>query len=76
MYQHVACKNMVTLQGLFDEQARERGIRLIWIEHDSMDPRTVSRKEMRAKVNEYMRTVMREEPLDPSLVDIDDAAGW
>ena len=54
----------------------ERGVRLIWIEHDLMDPRTVSRKDMRAKVNEYMRTVMREEPVDPSLLEFDDEASW
>ena len=55
---------------------KERGVRLIWIEHDLMDPRTVSRKDMRSKVNEYMRTVMREEPLDPSLIDFEDDASW
>ena len=76
MYQHVSCKNMSTLNGLFEDQAREHGVRLIWIEHDLMDPRTVSRKDMRSKVNEYMRTVMREEPLDPSLVDFEDDASW
>lgn len=72
MYQHVSCKNMSTLQGLFDDQAREHGVRLIWIEHDLMDPRTVSRKDMRSRVNNYMTTVMQEEPIDPSLVDFDD----
>ena len=45
---------------------------MIWIEHDLMDPRTVSRKTMREKVNEYMRTVIRAEPLDPTLCDFDD----
>ena len=72
MYQHVSCKNMSTLQGLFDDQAREHGVRLIWIEHDLMDPRTVSRKDMRARVNNYMFTVMQEEPVDASLLDFDD----
>ena len=37
-----------------------------------MDPRTVSRRTMRDKVSEYMRTVMRAEPVDLSLVDFDD----
>ena len=37
-----------------------------------MDPRTVSRKNMRGKVNEYMRTVMRAEPIDPTLEEFDD----
>ena len=73
MYQHVSCKNMSTLNGLFDDQAREHGVKLIWIEHDLMDPRTVSRKDMRSKVNTFMRTVMGEEPVDPSLEDFEDA---
>ena len=72
MYQNVACKNMATVQGILDEQGRERGYHMIWIEHDLMDPRTVSRKTMRDKVNEYMRTVMRAEPIDPTLCDFDD----
>ena len=72
MYQNVACKNMATVQGLLDDQGRERGYDLIWVEHDLMDPRTVSRRTMRDKVSEYMRTVMRAEPVDPSLVDFDD----
>ena len=72
MYQNVACKNMATVQGVLDDQGRERGYDLIWVEHDLMDPRTVSRRTMRDKVNEYMRTVMRAEPVDPSLVEFDD----
>ena len=72
MYQNVACKNMATVQGLLDDQGRERGYDLIWIEHDLMDPRTVSRRTMRDKVNEYMRTVMNAEPADPSLVEFED----
>lgn len=38
MYQNVACKNMATVQGILDEQGRERGYHMIWIEHDLMDP--------------------------------------
>jgi benzoyl-CoA reductase/2-hydroxyglutaryl-CoA dehydratase subunit BcrC/BadD/HgdB len=72
MYQNVACKNMATVQGILDEQGRARGYDLIWIEHDLMDPRTVSRRTMRDKVNEYMRTVMKAEPVDPSLVEFED----
>ncbi|MFI3208984.1 MAG: 2-hydroxyacyl-CoA dehydratase family protein [Eubacteriales bacterium] len=76
MYNHVSCKNFAGLQGLFEEQARERGLHLIWVEHDLMDPRTVSRKSMREKVNRYMETVMRATPLDPSLIDYDDDLTW
>ena len=51
---------------------RQRGYDLIWVEHDLMDPRTVSRRTMRDKVSEYMRTVMKAEPVDPSLVEFED----
>lgn len=76
MYQNVACKNMATVQGILDEQARQQDRRMIWIEHDLMDPRTVSRRAMRDKVNNYMRTVMNAEPVDPSLVDFEDDVTW
>ena len=75
MYQNVACKNMATLQGVLDDTCRDRNAHMIWIEHDLMDPRTVSRKTMRDKVNEYMRTVMQAEPVDPTLCDFDDELG-
>jgi benzoyl-CoA reductase/2-hydroxyglutaryl-CoA dehydratase subunit BcrC/BadD/HgdB len=76
MYQNVACKNMATLQGILDEQARQKNYKMIWIEHDLMDPRTVSRRAMRDKINEFMFTVMGATPVDPSLVDFEDDATW
>ena len=76
MYDHVSCKNVGGLHGLFEDQARERGIHLIWVPHDVMDPRTVSRREMREAFNQYMITVLREEPLDPTLLDYEDALSW
>ena len=72
MWQHVACKNMATVQGILDEQGRELGLHLIWIPHDLMDPRTVSRRTMRDTVSSYMRTVMNAEPIDESLLDFAD----
>ncbi len=76
MYAHVSCKTMAGLQGLFEDQAREHGIHLIWVEHDLCDRRTVSRKEMRSKVNRYMQTVFQAEPVDPTLVDYEDDITW
>ena len=76
MYQHVCCKTMAGLQGLFDEQARERGLHLIWVEHDLMDPRTVSRRDMRAKVTNYMRAIIQAEPTDESLIEFEDDITW
>lgn len=76
LYQNVACKNMATVSGILDEQGRERGIHMILVEHDLMDPRTVSRRTMRDKVSNYMRTVMQAEPVDESLVDFEDDVTW
>ena len=72
MYQNVACKNMATLQGILDEQSRQKDKMMIWEEHDLMDPRTVSRRTMRDKVSDFMRTVMNEVPVDETLVDFAD----
>jgi hypothetical protein len=41
-----------------------------------MNPRNGSRSDMRTEVNRYMRTVLREEPLDASLENVDDANCW
>ncbi len=68
MYQNVACKNMATVQGILDEQGRERGYHLIWIEHDLMDPRTVSpqdhaRQGQRVHAHGHARRADRSLPL-------------
>ncbi|MGB4984934.1 MAG: 2-hydroxyacyl-CoA dehydratase family protein [Erysipelotrichaceae bacterium] len=76
MYDHVSCKNVGCLHGLYEDQAREHGVHLIWVPHDLMDPRTVSRKAMRDAFNKYMTNVFREEPIDPSFVDYDDPIAW
>ena len=45
--------------------------------HALMDYRTVLAARRRASaVNEYMTSVLHEEPVDPSLVDFDDSMGW
>ncbi|HZK10468.1 MAG TPA: 2-hydroxyacyl-CoA dehydratase family protein, partial [Clostridia bacterium] len=76
MYDHVSCKNVGGLHGLYEDQARERGIHLIWVPHDLMDPRTVSRRAMRDAFNNYMINVFNEKPLDPTLVDYPDELTW
>ena len=44
--------------------------------HSLVDRRIVSRMEIRSIINDYMTTVMQEEPLDPSLLEFDDNQGW
>ena len=64
------------MHGQFEEKARERGIRLMWVNHDLFDPRIVSRQGVRDQVNRYMRSVLREEPIDPSLEILPDENSW
>ncbi|MEE1114685.1 MAG: 2-hydroxyacyl-CoA dehydratase family protein [Eubacterium sp.] len=76
LWEHVSCKALDGMHGLFEERAREKGIRLIWVNHDLMDPRVIPKQKIRDDVNRYMRSVMREEPIDPSLEVLDDAHMW
>ena len=59
-----------------EEEARKHGIHLIWVTHNLMCPEDGTRRDMRTEINRYMRTVFREEPLDPSLEDFDDSKSW
>jgi len=76
MYDQLQCKGMQGVHGLFEDEFRARNIHAIWMPHALPDKRTVSRAEIRGIINDYMTTVMQEEPLDPSLLDFDDGLGW
>ena len=62
--------------GFVLRRARELGIHLVWVDHDLFDPRIISRQGVRDQINLYMRTVMREEPIDPSLEVLPDDESW
>ena len=76
LWEHIACKALDGMHGMFEQQAREHGIKLVWVNHDLYDPRVIPRKNLRQDVNRYMRSVLREEPLDPTLEDYDDTNLW
>jgi hypothetical protein len=76
MYEHIGCKSMAGYHGLFEQEAQKRNLHLIWVTHGLMDPRKASRQNMRTEVNRYMRTILNEEPLDPSLEEFDDGNAW
>ncbi|MEG1633591.1 MAG: 2-hydroxyacyl-CoA dehydratase family protein [Oscillospiraceae bacterium] len=78
MYDDIGCKGMAGCQGLLEEEIRAHSdeFHILWMPHALMDYRTVTPAEARKVVNDYMFTVMHEEPLDPSLVDYDDSEGW
>lgn len=73
---NVACKGMNGVHALMEEQARDLGFHFIFIEHDLEDCRTVSRRDMRKNVSDYMSIVMNEQPLDATLVDFDDSEAY
>ena len=76
LWEHITCKALDGMHGLFEDRARELGIPLIWVDHQLFDPRVVTRQGVRDQVNNYMRTVMQEEPLDPTLEVLDDENVW
>ena len=76
MNDNIACKGMLGVHALMEEQARDLGFHFIFIEHDLEDSRTVSRQDMRNCVNNYMSVVLNEKPLDPTLVEFDDAQAY
>ena len=76
MYDQLQCKGMQGVHGLFEDEFRERNIHAFWMPHALVDSRTVSRAEMRQLINDYMTTVMHEEPLDPTLLEFDDSQTW
>lgn len=76
MWEHMSCKALNGMHGQFEEQARARGINLVWVSHDLCDPRVFSRQAIRDQFNTYMRTVMREEPLDPTIEVLPDENAW
>lgn len=76
LWEHMSCKALDGMHGLFEQRARELGINLVWISHDLFDPRVVSRQGVRDQINTYMRTVMGEEPVDPTLEILPDEESW
>ncbi len=76
MYDQLQCCGMQGVHGLFEDEFRSRNINAFWIPHNLADSRTVDRMEIRRLINDYMSTVMHEEPLDPSLLEFDDTMTW
>lgn len=76
MFDQISCKGPAAITGLLEEEARRRGIKMVWLKQDLVDARTISRRDMRDQINKYMEAVMNETPLDPTLRDFDDGESW
>ena len=67
MAAHIGCKNTQALSGMFREKCRERGIPLLFIDHDLSDSRITSAEGIRNQVEQFMETVMKAEKLKPEV---------
>lgn len=76
MNDNVACKGDNGVHAMLEELAREFGFHFMFIEHDLEDSRTISRRDMRKQISNYMSVVLNEKPLDETLVDFDDSEAW
>lgn len=76
VYDDITCKGAMGLSGVINDQAKEKNKHLVWVQNDMFDHRTISRSVMRQQFSDYMTAVMQEEPIDASLLDIDDYEGW
>lgn len=73
---HIGCKSSMGMIGLLREQCRDRGVNLCVFDYELMDTRVCSRQGIRDQINQFMKNVMKDEPLDPELLVFDDATGW
>lgn len=73
----ITCKGALGMAGVMMDQEKDHpDIHVMWVSNDMFDHRTISRGDIRRQVNQYMTTVLQEEPLDESLLEFDDFEGW
>lgn len=72
----ISCRAQSCYSGLFEEESRKHGFKLCWFDQDLLDKRIISRQEMRDQMNDFMFNVMQAEPIDASLLEINDQDDW
>jgi len=60
---HVGCKSAAAMAGMLRERARQEGIPVVRVPIDIMDTRFASKDEVFNKLDQFMETVMKAEPL-------------
>ena len=60
---HVGCKSSQSLNGMMREQCRAKGIPLLMLDYDLIDPRIVSHDSMLRQVEHFMDNVMKAKKL-------------
>ena len=73
---HIGCRNSMGMSGIMAEEARKRNIPLCVFNYELMDSRVCSRQVIRDQISNFMRSILHAEPLDESLLVIDDDKSW
>ena len=73
---HIGCRSVVSMSGVMIEEARKNNLLVCSIDYELEDIRICSRQGIRDQVSSFMRNVMHAEPLDESLLVIDDEKSW
>ncbi len=73
--QLVGCKNMMSMDSTLREIAKKRNLPICGWRMELNDMRITSRQQCRNEISKFMTEVMHAEPLDASLLQIDDS-GW
>lgn len=73
---HLGCKSSMGMVGVLRDECRKRGIKLCVFDYELMDSRVVTRQGIRDQINDYMKNVMKAEPLNPDLLVLDDSNDW
>ena len=76
LFDQISCKGVGAINGLFEESAIKRKVKLCRVRQDLMEPSSISRRDMRGDVNTFMSTVLNAEPVDPTLIEFDDDECW
>lgn len=73
---HIGCRNSIAMSGMIQEELRRLKIPMCVIDYELSDIRICSRQGIRDQINNFMRNIMHAEPLDESLLYIDDIDSW
>ncbi len=73
---HVGCKSTLGIIGQIRDECRKRGINLCVFDYELMDSRVVTRQGIRDQINDYMKNIMKAQPLRPDLLVFDDSNDW
>ena len=68
----IGCKNVMSMEAAVKDICKEKNLPLCTMRMELQDNRFISRQQMRDQVNKFMIDIMRAEPSNPDLLELDD----